>query len=198
VQRPSERSQRPQVGRRVVQSSRAEQSKQRLTNRKRTERKRRRQERLQRTVHQRRQASRHEQHRSRNREFSAKRHRHHRKHRPLPVHVYSPPTRHIVITHRPQHNDELFFDQLYQDGTQFGVNGDLSDEETRIHRGIRKGLITSQEAKRLYELLWEAYDLEEECIADGFLTEEEEADLYWAERDLNRAIRWEMRDFERW
>jgi hypothetical protein len=47
-------------------------------------------------------------------------------------------------------------------------------------------------------MLWEIYALEDECTADGFLTEAEEADLYWAERDLNRAIRAETRDFEVW
>jgi hypothetical protein len=47
-------------------------------------------------------------------------------------------------------------------------------------------------------MLWAIYALEDECTADGFLTEYEEEELYWAERDLNRAIRWEMRDFDVW
>jgi hypothetical protein len=59
-------------------------------------------------------------------------------------------------------------------------------------------LITPREADRLFDLLFDAYDLETECIADGYLTREEEAELYWSERELNRAIRWEMRDFEVW
>jgi hypothetical protein len=93
---------------------------------------------------------------------------------------------------------ELCFDTLYHDGFSYGINGDLSDEERRIERGIRRGLITPSEARRLHNMLWEIYALEDDCTADGFLTEQEEAELYWAERDLNRAIRHETRDFEVW
>ena len=71
-------------------------------------------------------------------------------------------------------------------------------EEHRINRGISKGLITPTEADYLIDLLIDAYDLETECVADGYLTPEEEGDLYWSERALNRAIRWEMRDFDVW
>jgi len=95
-------------------------------------------------------------------------------------------------------DDDLFFENIYQDGINYGINGDLEDEERRINRGIARGLITPREAARLQDMLWEIYDLEDEATADGFLSEEEEADLYWAERDLNRAIRWETRDFEVW
>lgn len=78
------------------------------------------------------------------------------------------------------------------------MNGDLRDEERRINRGIRRGLITPTEAQHLQAMLFDAYDLETDCVNDGYLTLEEEADLYWAERDLNRSIRWEMRDFDTW
>ena len=87
---------------------------------------------------------------------------------------------------------------MYHDGARYGINNDFRDEEHKIQRGIRKGLITPNEAQHLNKLLWDAYDLEDACIADGYLSQEEEADLYWAERDLNRAIRWEMRDFDTW
>ena len=95
-------------------------------------------------------------------------------------------------------DDDHFFENIYQNGGDYGINGDLSDEERRIQRGIERGLITPRESRKLYNMLWEIYALEDECTADGFLTEEEEASLYWAERDLNRAIRWETRDFETW
>jgi hypothetical protein len=95
-------------------------------------------------------------------------------------------------------NDDRFFDDLYHNGMSYGVNGDLSDEVRRIERGVRRGLITPREERRLRNMLLEIYMLEDECTADGYITEEEEADLYWAERDLNRAIRWETRDFDTW
>ena len=116
----------------------------------------------------------------------------------VPTYV-STPTR-VVVTYadRPQHNHDQFFDHLYHDGQRYGVNGDLRDEEHRINHGIRKGLLTPTEADNLIDLLIDAYDLETECVADGYLTPEEEGDLYWAERALNRAIRWEMRDFDVW
>jgi hypothetical protein len=106
----------------------------------------------------------------------------------------------IVDTHIECHgrNDDHFFDTIYHDGGNYGINGDLTDEERRINHGINRGLITPSEARRLQNMLWEIYALEDHCTADGFLTEEEEADLYWAERDLNRAIRWETQDFEVW
>ena len=122
-----------------------------------------------------------------------------RRHRRLPNWVYAPPIRFIVDRgHRPQSNDDAFFDRVYHDGARYGINNDFRDEEHKIQRGIRKGLITPNEAQHLNKLLWDAYDLEDACIADGYLSQEEEADLYWAERDLNRAIRWEMRDFDTW
>ena len=122
-----------------------------------------------------------------------------RQRRQIPVYAFAPPIRFIVNHHpRPRHNDDRFFDELYHDGERYGINGDFRDEDQRIERGIQKGLITPIEASRLYRLLWDAYYLEDHCIADGYLTEEEEADLYWAERELNRSIRWEMRDFDTW
>ena len=118
----------------------------------------------------------------------------------LPVYVVTPPRRVVIDTHIECHgrDDDHFFENIYQDGGSYGINGDLSDEERRINRGIERGLITPSEARRLHTMLWEIYTLEDQCTADGFLTEEEEAELYWAERDLNRAIRWETRDFETW
>jgi hypothetical protein len=119
--------------------------------------------------------------------------------RQIPVYAFAPPIRFIVNQHpRPHHNDDLFFDAIYHDGERYGINGDFRDEDQSIERGIQKGLITPAEASRLHRLLWDAYYLEDRCIADGYLTEEEEADLYWAERELNRSIRWEMKDFETW
>ena len=117
----------------------------------------------------------------------------------MPSWVFAPPTR-VVVDHRhlPGSNDDAFFDRIYHDGARYGINNDFRDEERRIQRGMRKGLITPREARHLNALLMDAYDLEDACIADGYLSEEEEADLYWAERDLNRAIRWEMRDFDTW
>jgi hypothetical protein len=47
-------------------------------------------------------------------------------------------------------------------------------------------------------MLWDARALERDALYDGRLTYEEEADLYWAERELNREIRWELNDFEQW
>ena len=116
----------------------------------------------------------------------------------IPTYV-STPTR-VIVTERdrPHNNNDQFFDHIYHDGSRYGVNGDLRDEERKINRGIRRGLITPTEADRLIDLLIDAYDLESEYISDGFLTQEEEADLYWAERSLNREIRWEMRDFDIW
>ena len=126
------------------------------------------------------------------------RHRHGHHSRVIPTYVAAP-TR-VVITHsnHPHYNDDLFFDHMYHDGNRYGINGDFRDEERRINRGIRMGLITPREADRLTDLLLDAYDLETDCIEDGYITESEEAELYWAERNLNRAIRWEMRDFEVW
>jgi flagellar biosynthesis GTPase FlhF len=122
-----------------------------------------------------------------------------RRHRRMPSWVFAPPVR-VVVDHRhpPRSNDDAFFDRIYHDGARYGINNDFRDEERRIQRGIRRGLITPSEAHHLNALLMDAYDLEDACIADGYLSEEEEADLYWAERDLNRAIRWEMRDFDTW
>ena len=115
------------------------------------------------------------------------------------MYAFAPPIRFIVNHHpRPHHNDDIFFDALYHDGERYGINGDFRDEDQSIERGIQKGLITPAEASRLHRLLWDAYYLEDRCIADGYITEEEEADLYWAERELNRSIRWEMRDFDTW
>ena len=78
------------------------------------------------------------------------------------------------------------------------MNGDFSDEEDRILRGETRGALTPEETDRLLALLWAAFDLEDEALIDDYLTSEEEADLYWIERDLNREIRWEMNDFEVW
>lgn len=120
--------------------------------------------------------------------------------RAIPIYVTAPPRRVVIDTHIECHgrDDDHYFDTIYHDGGRYGINGDLADEERRINRGIERGLITPREARRLQTMLWEIYALEDQCTADGFLTEEEEADLYWAERDLNRAIRWETRDFETW
>ncbi len=124
--------------------------------------------------------------------------RRHRRHRRIPVYVSSPTRVVVGRAQRPQYNNDRFFDHLYHDGERYGVNGDLRDEERRINRGIRRGLITPTEAQHLQAMLFDAYDLETDCVNDGYLTLEEEADLYWAERDLNRSIRWEMRDFDTW
>ena len=120
--------------------------------------------------------------------------------RPIPLYVSAPPSRVVIDTHVVCHgrDDDHFFDTIYHDGGRYGINGDLTDEEYRINDGIAHGLITPNEARRLQNMLWEIYALEDHTTADGFLTEEEEADLYWAERDLNRAIRWETQDFEVW
>ena len=208
VQRSNRKTNRARPNRRVIQSPRVQQNsrrsnaqrRQQVQRRKHTQKKsfqkrriqRRHEAKLHRVTHRGRQARQSHRRAQNSRSIAS------RKHRPLPLYVYSPPTRHIVISHYPQFNDEAFFDRMYHDGVRYGVNGDLSDEETNITKGIRKGLITPEEAQRLHSMLWEAYDLEDECIADGFLTEEEEADLYWVERDLNREIRWEMRDFDTW
>jgi hypothetical protein len=58
--------------------------------------------------------------------------------------------------------------------------------------------LTPIEVKKLRRQLWEALALEYEVFADDYLTEQEEADLYWAERDLNRSIRREMNDYQVW
>jgi hypothetical protein len=124
-----------------------------------------------------------------------------RRHRRIPVYVTAPPPRRVVIdpfTVCSGRNPDLCFDTIYHEGGRYGINGDLKDEERRINRGIRRGLITPREERRLQRMLWEIYALEDKCTADGFLTEAEEADLYWAERDLNRAIRAETRDFDVW
>ena len=123
-----------------------------------------------------------------------------RVHRALPLYVSAPPRRVVIDPYIECHgrDDDHFFDTIYHDGSSYGINGDLTDEERRINRGIERGLITPSEARRLRDMLWEIYALEDQSTADGFLTEEEEADLYWAERDLNRAIRWETQDFEVW
>ena len=120
--------------------------------------------------------------------------------RALPLYVSTPPSRVVIDPYIECHgrDDDHFFDTIYHDGSSYGINGDLTDEERRINRGIERGLITPSEARRLRDMLWEIYALEDQSTADGFLTEEEEADLYWAERDLNRAIRWETQDFEVW
>ena len=120
--------------------------------------------------------------------------------RALPLYVSAPPSRVVIDPYIECHgrDDDHFFDTIYHDGGSYGINGDLTDEERRINRGIERGLITPSEARRLRDMLWEIYALEDQSTADGFLTEEEEADLYWAERDLNRAIRWETQDFEVW
>ena len=184
-QRQAERRQQRQAERR--QQRRVERRQQRRVER----RQQRRVERQQRRAH--RAVSRHHAHQSR---VNRRRPRHHRR---MPSWVFAPPVRFIVDQrHTPLSNDDAFFDRVYHDGARYGINNDFRDEERRIQRGIRKGLITPVEAQHLNELLWDAYDLEDACIADGFLTQEEEADLYWAERDLNRAIRWEMRDFDTW
>jgi len=78
------------------------------------------------------------------------------------------------------------------------VNNDLNDEERKIERGLRDGRLTPREARRLKRMLWDARALERDALYDGRLTYEEEADLYWAERELNREIRWELNDFEQW
>ena len=78
------------------------------------------------------------------------------------------------------------------------MNGDFADEERMIERGRNNGSISAREAQRLYSQLWEARALEREALYDGLLTSDEEADLYWAERDLNRDVRKESRDYDRW
>ena len=122
-----------------------------------------------------------------------------RRHRPLPGYVLSRPdlTVHVRPVFRGT-NDDHFFDELYHDGSHYGINGNLTDELHRIDQGVRRGLITPREERRLRDMLLDIYALEDECTLDGYLSEDEEADLYWAERDLNRAIRWETRDFDTW
>jgi hypothetical protein len=92
----------------------------------------------------------------------------------------------------------VIFDELYGEASAFGVNNDFSDEELHIEHGRRTGQLSRREARRLRRQLREARELEWAALYDGLLTSEEEADLYWAERDLNQAIRREMRDFDRW
>lgn len=96
------------------------------------------------------------------------------------------------------HDRAHIFTELYHDPVYFGVNNDFSDEEHRIDLGVRDGRLTPREARRLKSMLWDARALEHDALYDGLLTSEEEADLYWAERELNREIRWELNDFERW
>jgi hypothetical protein len=92
----------------------------------------------------------------------------------------------------------VIFDELYGEARAFGVNNDLRDEELHIEHGRRTGQLSRREARRLRRQLSEARELEWAALYDGLLTAEEEADLYWAERELNQAIRSEMRDFDRW
>ena len=119
--------------------------------------------------------------------------------RPIPAIVIRPSRvdlhrHHISCGHRSQ----LIFDELYSEPARYGVNGDFSDEEDRILRGEARGALIPEETDRLLALLWEAFDLEDEAVSDDYLSADEEADLYWIERDLNREIRWEMNDFEVW
>ena len=96
------------------------------------------------------------------------------------------------------HERSRIFQELYTDPVYFGVNNDFSDEERRIDRGALDGRLTPREVRRLKGMLWEARALERDALYDGLLTSEEEADLYWAERELNREIRGELDDFEQW